>query len=63
MTGNSFLLDTNIISSWLTGDSAIADKIDQAEAIYIPAIAVGEMYYGAQYSTQIEKILSILRGL
>ena len=37
------------------GDSGIANKIDQAEAIYIPSIAVGEMYYGAQYSTQIEK--------
>lgn len=55
MTGNNFLPDTNIISEWLKGDSAIADKIDQAETIYIPAIVVGEMYYGAQYSTRVEK--------
>jgi predicted nucleic acid-binding protein len=36
MTGNNVLLDTNIISAWLKGESAIADKIDNSAATYIP---------------------------
>lgn len=62
MTGNKVLLDTNIISDWLKGNTEIADKIDEKEEVYIPAIVVGEMYYGAQYSSQVEKnIENILR--
>jgi tRNA(fMet)-specific endonuclease VapC len=55
MTGNKFLLDTNIVSAWLKGESAIADKIDKAKEIHIPVIVIGELYYGALFSTQIEK--------
>jgi tRNA(fMet)-specific endonuclease VapC len=55
MTGNKFLLDTNIVSAWLKGESAIADKIDKAREIHIPVIVIGELYYGALFSTQIEK--------
>jgi tRNA(fMet)-specific endonuclease VapC len=55
MTGNKFLLDTNIISAWLKGESSVADKIDKAKEIHIPIIAVGELYYGAMYSTRVEK--------
>ncbi len=55
MTGNKFLLDTNIIAAWLKGEKTIADKIDKAKEIYIPIIVVGELYYGALYSTQVQK--------
>lgn len=55
MTGNKFLLDTNIITAWLKGETAVADKIDKAKEIHIPIIVVGELYYGALYSTQVEK--------
>ena len=55
MSGNNVLLDTNIISAWLKGESEIADKLDQSEGVYIPAIAVGELHYGAQYSTHVER--------
>lgn len=58
MIGNNVLLDTNIISAWLKGESAIADKIDNSTATYIPVIVVGELYYGAQYSTNVEKNIS-----
>jgi tRNA(fMet)-specific endonuclease VapC len=63
MTGNKVLLDTNIITEWLKGNSGIADYIDQAEEVYIPAIVVGEMYYGAQYSTQVEKNIQNINRL
>ncbi|HEV2481910.1 MAG TPA: type II toxin-antitoxin system VapC family toxin [Puia sp.] len=55
MIGNKFLLDTNIVSALLKGETIIADKIDKAEATYIPIIVVGELYYGASFSSQIEK--------
>ncbi|MDQ2720107.1 MAG: hypothetical protein M3Z26_10175 [Bacteroidota bacterium] len=43
MTGNNFLLDTNIIIAWLKGEKTIAEKIDKASIpendIWIAAIA------------------------
>lgn len=58
MTGNKFLLDTNIIVLWLNGESDIADKIDLAKEIHIPVIVLGELYFGAMNSTQIQKNLN-----
>lgn len=55
MTGNRFLLDTNIVSAWLKGEAIIANNIDKADAIYIPIIVIGELYYGASFSVQIQK--------
>lgn len=56
MTGNNlFLLDTNIITALLKGEKSIAEQIDGAQAIYIAVTVLGELYYGAQYSTNIEK--------
>ena len=45
MTGNRFLLDTNIIAAWLKGAEPIADKTDRAVEVYIPIIMLGEIYY------------------
>jgi predicted nucleic acid-binding protein len=55
MTGNSVLLDTNIISALLLGDATIADNINSTAEAFIPIIVIGELYYGAQYSTHIQK--------
>lgn len=63
MTGNKFLLDTNIITAWLKGEKPIADKIDKATEIHIPIIAVGELYYGALYSTRVEKNISDIKQI
>lgn len=54
MTGNKIALDTNIISALLKGERIIADKIDAAEEVYIPINVLGELYYGAEYSTNVE---------
>lgn len=54
MAGNKYLLDTNIISAWLSGETDIANKIDDY-TVYIPLTAIGELYYGALYSEQIQK--------
>jgi tRNA(fMet)-specific endonuclease VapC len=50
-TGNkAYALDTNIIIDLFKGNRAIADKIDQAKTIYLPAPALGELYFGAENS-------------
>jgi tRNA(fMet)-specific endonuclease VapC len=54
MTGNKIALDTNIIAALLKGERIIADKIDAAEEVYIPINVLGELYYGAEYSTNVE---------
>ena len=55
MTGNRFALDTNIVSAWLKGETPIADLIDGAESVFLPIIVVGELYYGAAFSSQVAK--------
>jgi tRNA(fMet)-specific endonuclease VapC len=61
MTGNKFLLDTNIISAWLKGEKPVADKIDKAKEIHIPIIVVGELYYGVLYSTRVQKNIADIK--
>jgi tRNA(fMet)-specific endonuclease VapC len=63
MTGNRILLDTNIITALLKGETAIADKIDKASAVFIPAIVIGELYYGAMYSSRIQKNIASIKLL
>jgi tRNA(fMet)-specific endonuclease VapC len=46
MTGNSCLLDTSIII-YSFKVSEIKHQLDDFEILYIPSIAVGELYYGA----------------
>lgn len=58
MIGSRYALDTNIVSAWLEDESTVADRIDSAESIFVPVIVVGELYYGAQYSTKIEQNLN-----
>jgi tRNA(fMet)-specific endonuclease VapC len=42
-----YLLDTNIIIAFFVGEAAIHKRLGQAEEIFIPCIALGELYYGA----------------
>lgn len=63
MTGSRFILDTNIISAWLEGDKNIAANIDNADFVYVPVIVIGELYYGASFSTQILKNVNNIRKI
>lgn len=42
-----YLLDTNIIISLFAKDSQIHNRLSMAEEVFVPCIAVGELYYGA----------------
>jgi tRNA(fMet)-specific endonuclease VapC len=46
MTGNKFLLDTNIVIAIFDGNSDYANKISKEEYLYLPSIVLGELYTG-----------------
>ena len=45
-----FLLDTNISIALLEGDDVVLAHLDQAAEVFIPAIALGELFFGAAKS-------------
>ncbi len=45
-----FLLDTNIVIGLLNGDEPVLLHLDQAPEVFVPAIAVGELFFGAAKS-------------
>ena len=56
----SFLLDTNIIIAILAKDSLIHQKLLAATEVFIPSIALGELYYGALKSSRVESNIQIV---
>jgi len=56
MTGNKCLLDTSIIIHAFR-DSNFAAKLNDFSEVYIPSIAIGELYYGAYRSSNSQKHL------
>jgi tRNA(fMet)-specific endonuclease VapC len=63
MTGNKLLLDTNIITAWLKGEVGIAEKIEKAKEVHLSITVIGEIFYGAHYSTKIQKNLADIKNL
>jgi len=49
-----FLVDTNIVIAFLEGDASVQQNFAETEAIYVPSIAIGELYYGAYRSARVE---------
>ena len=49
-TGSRFLLDTNIIIALLEGDETVLSNLDLVQEVFIPAIALGELFFGAAKS-------------
>ncbi len=43
----SVLLDTNIIIGILAKDEAILSRLAETESVFLPSIALGELYFGA----------------
>lgn len=53
-----FLLDTNIIIALFAGDPVIHDHIANASEVFIPCIAIGELYFGAYKSLKVQENLA-----
>lgn len=50
-----YLLDTNIIIDLLADVEAVKFKLADTEEAFVPSIAIGELYYGAEKSTRPEE--------
>jgi tRNA(fMet)-specific endonuclease VapC len=46
------LLDTNILIALLAEEALVVRHVQEADAVYVPAIALGELFYGARKSTR-----------
>lgn len=49
------LLDTNILIALLAAAPRVVERVRDAEAVYVPAIALGELYYGARKSGRVDE--------
>ncbi|MBF0229912.1 MAG: type II toxin-antitoxin system VapC family toxin [Desulfamplus sp.] len=47
-----YLLDTNIVIALFANDQDAIHRIDQAEDVFIPAVVIGELFYGANKSSR-----------
>lgn len=54
MTGR-YLLDTSVVVDALAGDPAIEARLGRADELYLSTITLGELHYGAAYSTRPEE--------
>ena len=56
MSGRNYLLDTNILIGLFANESCIVEKIkSNPTGVFIPTIALGELFYGAEQSTKKEE--------
>lgn len=49
-----FLLDSNIVIAIFAGDSTVLERVAAAEEVFLSAVALGELYYGARKSGRSE---------
>jgi tRNA(fMet)-specific endonuclease VapC len=50
LASGRFLLDTNIVIALLEGNETVLSNLDQAPEVFIPAVALGELFFGAAKS-------------
>lgn len=50
-----YILDTNIVIALFANDEVVLNSIKQSKEIIIPSIVIGELYYGAFNSKQIQE--------
>ena len=55
MAGSKFLLDTNAIIALQREDEALKKLLTAATDVFVPVVAVGELYYGAYKSGRVEE--------
>lgn len=52
------LLDTNIIIALFAEDPIVQERLVDAEEVFAPCIAIGELYFGAYKSVKIQENLA-----
>lgn len=54
MAGNKYLLDTNAIIALQRNDEALKMLLNISSDVFVPSVAIGELYYGAYKSHRVE---------
>jgi tRNA(fMet)-specific endonuclease VapC len=66
MSGKKLLLDTNIIIGLFANNETIVTNLSEAKTVFIPSIALGELYFGAEQSrlrsANIQKVESFAKS-
>ena len=57
------LLDTNIIIALFADEAIVKNNLSQADEVFIPSIAIGELCYGARKSRRTQANLAIVDEL
>ena len=57
------LLDTNIVIALFAGEPGVLEQLAAAPEVFIPAIAIGELYYGALRSGRAEANMAQIDAL
>ncbi len=55
------LLDTNIIVALFKKDEEVQSHLATSTEVFVPSIAIGELYYGAQQSAHVAKNMDRVR--
>lgn len=53
-----FLLDTNIVIALFADEETVKNNLAQANEVFIPSTAIGELFYGARKSGRVKANLS-----
>jgi tRNA(fMet)-specific endonuclease VapC len=53
-----FLLDTNVIIALFAKEPVVHERLSNADEVFVPCIALGEMYFGAYKSLRIKENLA-----
>jgi tRNA(fMet)-specific endonuclease VapC len=51
LSQTGILIDTNIVSAHFKGDPAVTRKLQTSSPIYLPAVVLGELHFGALRSS------------
>jgi len=55
-----FLLDTNIAIACLSGETDVIDRINDADEFFVSSIVLGEMFFGAFNSANVDDNIHLL---
>lgn len=53
-----YLLDTNIIIALFANEVSVQERLVEADEVFVPAIVIGELYFGAHKSTRVKENLA-----
>ncbi|GAB4421754.1 MAG: tRNA(fMet)-specific endonuclease VapC [Anaerolineae bacterium] len=55
-----YLLDTNIIIALFASETLVQQRLSEADEVFAPVIAIGELYFGAHKSARPQENLATL---